>query len=241
MKPCVSVVIPVFNCARFVAEAIESVFAQSFADFELIVIDDASTDESARICARYGERIRLLKNETNGGIGYTRHRGAREARGRHIAYLSADDVWYPEYLETMIEEATKHPGKILFSRYYFVKEDGDPWLGFVVPPFRTHEEFKSKVWDYAERFNCFVNFSTTFFPIEVFGKVSFDPDQRICEDLKFLLQSMEHFEYHLVEKPLLKYRLHETNQTKIHQNDIRETVRRIIRDVKARNRATERS
>jgi glycosyltransferase involved in cell wall biosynthesis len=95
----VSVIIPLFNKAPYVQRALDSVTAQTFTDFELIVVDDGSTDEGPRIVEAYNDpRIRLVKQE-NAGPGAARNRGIADARGEFIAFLDADDEWFPDYLE----------------------------------------------------------------------------------------------------------------------------------------------
>jgi len=110
--PRVSVVIPVFNCERFVAEAVESVLAQSFRDLELIVIDDGSTDRSPEIVAqliRDERRARLHVNERNLGLSVTSNRGWQEARAPYVARLDADDVALPDRLSRQVPFLDDHP------------------------------------------------------------------------------------------------------------------------------------
>jgi glycosyltransferase involved in cell wall biosynthesis len=112
--PVVSVIIPTFNRARFVVEAIESVLAQTFAALEVIVIDDGSTDETARVLAPYGERIRYLRTE-NRGISAARNTGMRAARGQYIAWLDDDDLWLPEKIAIQVEVLARYPAAVLVS------------------------------------------------------------------------------------------------------------------------------
>lgn len=98
----VSVIIPLYNKAPYVRRALDSVAAQTFDDFELIVVDDGSQDEGARIVEEYGDaRIRLIK-QRNAGPGAARNRGIKEARGELLAFLDADDEWMPPYLEESV-------------------------------------------------------------------------------------------------------------------------------------------
>jgi glycosyltransferase involved in cell wall biosynthesis len=95
----VSVIIPLYNKALYIRRALDSIARQTFKDFELIVVDDGSTDEGARIVLEYSDsRLRLI-TQANAGPGAARNRGILEARGEFIAFLDADDEWLPEYLE----------------------------------------------------------------------------------------------------------------------------------------------
>lgn len=99
----VSVIIPLFNKAPFVGRALSSVLAQSFSDFEVIVVDDGSTDSGAEIVEALAEpRVRIIR-QTNAGPGAARNRGLSEAQGEFVAFLDADDEWLPEYLEDSLK------------------------------------------------------------------------------------------------------------------------------------------
>ena len=97
-KPCVSVIVPTFNRAWILKEAIDSVLAQNYRDFELIVIDDGSTDHTRDILHPYRDRLTVIR-QANAGVSAARNRGIRAASGRLIAFLDSDDLWLPGKLE----------------------------------------------------------------------------------------------------------------------------------------------
>ena len=101
--PLISVVIPAYNVAPYIAETLDSVFAQTLTDFEIIVVNDGSpdTDELERALAPYLDRVRYIRQE-NRGAGAARNRGVREGRGEFVAFLDGDDLWLPEYLEKQL-------------------------------------------------------------------------------------------------------------------------------------------
>jgi len=100
--PRVSVIVPLFNKADYVGRALASISSQSFADFEVIVVDDGSTDGGAEIVAKHGDsRVRLVR-QRNSGPGAARNRGIEQSRGLLLAFLDADDEWLPHYLEASI-------------------------------------------------------------------------------------------------------------------------------------------
>ncbi len=104
MRELVSIVMPSYNTAKFIAESIRSVQAQTYPHWELIIVDDCSTDDTDEVVKEFlsDERIRFLKNEKNSGAAVSRNRALREAGGKWIAFLDSDDLWHPEKLEKQI-------------------------------------------------------------------------------------------------------------------------------------------
>lgn len=108
ITPLVSVIIPNYNYARFLPQALDSVLAQSYSNFEIIVVDDGSTDDSKAILRSYGERIRWFEQQ-NQGVSAARNRGVKESRGQLIAFLDADDIWLPLKLERQVQLFLDNP------------------------------------------------------------------------------------------------------------------------------------
>jgi len=103
----VSIVIPLYNKALYVERALDSIGAQTFSDFEVIVVDDGSTDNGASVVARYPDpRVRLI-TQSNAGPGPARNAGIGEAQGEFVAFLDADDEWLSTYLEESVESLEK--------------------------------------------------------------------------------------------------------------------------------------
>lgn len=99
----VSIIMPAYNCEHFIAEAIRSVLSQTYTDWELIIVDDCSTDNTAQIVASFDDtRIVYQRNEKNVGAALTRNKALQIAKGHYIAFLDADDLWAPEKLEHQI-------------------------------------------------------------------------------------------------------------------------------------------
>src|SRR5690349_3602213 len=99
--PKVSVIIPTYNRAQFIARAVDSVLEQTYKDFEIIVIDDGSSDNTQEILKAYEGKIRYVYQQ-NKGISAARNRGIQEAKGEYIAFLDSDDVWKPEKLSVQV-------------------------------------------------------------------------------------------------------------------------------------------
>lgn len=127
-SPHISGIMAARNAAPFVGAAIESALQQTYANFELLVVDDASTDETGEIVAGYAKRdarVRLIRQETWGGPCAARNLALREARGEWIAVLDSDDLWHPNRLERQIALIEKNPAACLItSDYQYVNEEG---------------------------------------------------------------------------------------------------------------------
>ena len=106
--PAVSVIIPTYNRAPLIPQAIDSVLQQTFADFEIIVVDDGSTDDTESVVKTYGDRVRYVRTP-NGGIGHARNVGMKHARGRYFTFLDSDDLLYPYALELQTRLLERFP------------------------------------------------------------------------------------------------------------------------------------
>lgn len=121
MAELFSVVIPAYNASRFIGAAVASVLDQTYGDVEIIVVDDCSTDDTARELERFGDGIRVVRHETNKGASEARNTGVRQCRGELVAFLDSDDLWVPQKLEIFAECLRGHPEVLLavsdFSRF----------------------------------------------------------------------------------------------------------------------------
>ena len=126
--PKISIVTPAYNCEKYLEEAVNSVLAQSFEDWELLIIDDCSKDATwlrMQTLAKKDNRIRIVQNRHNSGSAATRNNGIRQARGEWIAFLDSDDLWRPEKLERQMSVLRKHPdASFLFTGSAFIEDDG---------------------------------------------------------------------------------------------------------------------
>lgn len=126
--PVVSVIMPAYNASRFLAEAIGSVANQSEENWELLVIDDCSADDSFDIAQRYAardSRIQVLRNHVNLGVAKTRNRGVELAKGKYVAFLDSDDVWHPEKLERQLKKMRDTGAGICYCSYRIIGAAGD--------------------------------------------------------------------------------------------------------------------
>lgn len=129
MDKLVSIIVPAYRAENVIAETMDSVLAQTFPDWELLLIEDAGGDGTAERIERYirehaESRIRLIRQPENGGAAKARNRGLREARGRYIAYLDADDLWEPQKLERELGFMREKDAAFVFTGYEFADENG---------------------------------------------------------------------------------------------------------------------
>ncbi|WP_394146951.1 glycosyltransferase [Shewanella atlantica] len=126
MTPKVSVVMPIYNVQHFVKQAINSVLAQTFTDFELILVNDCSTDKSLEISRTIlDHRIRIVNHTTNKGLAAARNTGIRHAIGRYVAFIDSDDMWHADKLMLHVEHLNRSPKVgISFSRSSFMNHKG---------------------------------------------------------------------------------------------------------------------
>ena len=127
----ISIIVPVYNAERYILQTMDSVAAQTFADWELLLVDDCSQDRSAELIEQYidehpGLRIRLIRQDGNAGAAAARNRGLDEAKGRYIAFLDADDLWYEQKLGLQLQFARKTHAGVVFTASEFGDEQAVP-------------------------------------------------------------------------------------------------------------------
>ena len=125
MKDLVSIIVPSYNCAKYLPDTIGSVLAQTYENWELLIVDDCSTDNTEEVVKSFGDdRIRYLKNEQNSGAALSRNYALREAKGRWIAFLDSDDMWMPEKLEHQIAFMEENGYSFSCTKRVLCQEDG---------------------------------------------------------------------------------------------------------------------
>lgn len=144
----VSIVMPAYNCEKYVVEAINSVLVQTYRNWELLVLDDGSKDNTIRIIEEFSQkdsRIKALPNGRNMGVSATRNRGIELATGDWIAFLDSDDMWEPLKLEKQFNVVEKKSAEFLFTGSSFINEEGEPFKGiFEVPEKVTYKKLRNQ-------------------------------------------------------------------------------------------------
>lgn len=148
MQKTVNVFMPCYNCGKYVGQAIESILGQSYTDFELVIIDDGSSDNSVEVINSYAlkdRRIRLLENEVNKGVVYTRNRGLEECQCDYMALMDADDIALPERLEKEIAFLNKHEDIVAVGGLYQLMDETGKLLENKLELTEFDEEIRAKM------------------------------------------------------------------------------------------------
>lgn len=144
----VSIVMPAYNCEKYVVEAIKSVLAQTYRNWELLVLDDGSKDKTLQIIEEFSKkdsRIKTISNEKNIGVSATRNRGIELASGEWIAFLDSDDMWNQLKLEKQFEIVEKKAAEFLFTGSSYINEEGEPFKGiFEIPEKITYKKLRNQ-------------------------------------------------------------------------------------------------
>lgn len=208
--PLISVIIPTYNGGQFIARTLQSVLDQTFQDFEILVVDDGSVDNTAEVVQQFTRRIRYFR-KPNGGPASARNFGLRRAKGNYIALLDHDDLWLPKRLETQLPLFDKDPKiGVVFSDCY-IKATNDS----VVPEtsFQEAKPFAGEVFEKLFLRN-FVPSLTTLVRRECFDCVGFfDESGRMTmtDDYHMWLRIAVHYRYAFHPKPLAVYYRHSSN------------------------------
>jgi glycosyltransferase involved in cell wall biosynthesis len=203
--PTLSVLMPAYNAGRFIDQAIESVLAQSFSDFEFIIVDDGSTDDTRAIIERYAARdprIRLFSRPNTGLVG-ARNDTLAPARGEFLAFLDADDVALPGRFERQVSYLQAHPEYVLVaSRVIIIDPDGDPLR--IMGEALGHEDLERGL--LGARGQLLYNSSVTARQQAVLAVGGYMPDTDPAEDLDLFLRLAEVGRMVVLDEPLTMYR-----------------------------------
>lgn len=195
--PLISVIIPTYNRASMVAEAIESVLNQRFDTFELIVVDDGSTDETQKVLAGYNAAITVIR-QANKGVSAARNKGIHAARGNLIAFLDSDDLWQPGKLACQFEFFQNHPETLIC-------QTEEIWIrnGKRVNPKKRHRKPSGDIFIPSLEL-CLVSPSAVMMRKTLFKKVGlFDENLPACEDYDLWLRVACQYPVTLIDKPLV--------------------------------------
>lgn len=197
----ISIIIPTYNAERFILNTINSVKAQTYKNWEIIVIDDCSSDRTVQIVKEQqvaDKRIRIIKLKNNSGAAIARNTGIKSANGKYVAFLDSDDLWLPEKLEKQVVFMQENDIVFSFTSYQIINQDGTSTGKFIHAPEKINYNGLLK--------NTIIGCLTVMINIEKLGKIQM-PNIRTRQDtatwLKILKQG--HYAYGL-DEVLSKYR-----------------------------------
>ena len=196
-SPTVSVIIPTYNRGWILKEAVDSVFAQDFTDFELIVVDDGSTDNTQKILDTFGRNI-IVIHQSNQGVSAARNRGIAESRAQLIAFLDSDDLWLPQKLTRQVTFFRSNPDAL-------IAQTEETWVrsGVRVNPKKRHHKFSGVIFEPSLAL-CLVSPSAVMIRRSLFDIVGvFDESLLACEDYDLWLRISSRYPVYLIDEPLI--------------------------------------
>lgn len=199
MGELVSIIMPSYNTAKYIAESIQSVLDQTYKNWELIIVDNFSTDNTDEIVRPFlvDERIHYLKNELNSGAAVSRNRALREAKGRWIAFLDSDDLWMPEKLEKQISFMETNDYSFSYTEYEEIDVNGNKTGVYVTGPKKIT---KAGMFNY-----CWPGCLTVMYDKEVIGLIQI-VDIKKNNDYAMWLKACRKANCYLLDEELSKYR-----------------------------------
>ncbi len=195
--PRVSIILPTHNRKAFVLEAADSVLAQTYEDFELIVVDDGSADGTGEALKQYGESLHYLY-QANQGVSVARNNGLALAQGEFIAFLDSDDLWLPKKLAIQVAFMDQHPqAQICYTDELWVRR------GVRVNPKKRHAKYSGEIYPHCLPL-CIISPSSALMRRGLFAQVGpFDPGLPVCEDYDLWLRVAARFPVFFIPQRLI--------------------------------------
>lgn len=226
MRPTVSVIIPAHNRERFIGDAVNSILAQTLTDFELVVVDDGSTDATTALVSAIGDpRVRLVRHERNRGIPAARNTGLEEAQGKYIAWLDSDDTARPHRLEEQVRFLESHPEVAMVGCCAGkIGPAGKRKRGSRIPPLAPSEV------------GAWLLFRSAFQQSSITGRADvlkdypYHDDNPVCEDLDVFLRLQKSHVLLNLPRVLIDRRLHEDQTIRRYRDTILERKMKLLAD-----------
>lgn len=194
----VSVIVPTFNRAAFLKETINSVLEQSYQDFELIVVDDGSTDLTREVIQGYQVPKLIYIYQENQGVSAARNKGIQTAQGEYFAFLDSDDLWVRDKLQTQVVWMEAHPEvPACYTDEIWIRREKR------VNPMKKHQKYSGWIFDKCLPL-CIISPSSILMRQELFHKVGFfDETLPVCEDYDLWLRITKDHPIHFIPRPLI--------------------------------------
>jgi glycosyltransferase involved in cell wall biosynthesis len=210
VKPKVSVIMPVHNGEKYIVEAIESGLAQTYSNFELIVVNDGSTDGTYERIRPFLDRIKYVAHPARRGVCAAANTGIENATGKLIAFFDSDDVWLPEKLELQVQYQQEHPQVALVHTDYLLFDEGG-----ILPKDNSPPDVKRAGWIFPELFaECVICANTVMVRRDCLEKVGAFDETLYTGDYDLWLRIARAYEIGYVPRVLTKYRQHPAQLSK---------------------------
>lgn len=205
-KPLVSIILPIHNVELYIKDCLDSIFKQTWENFELIIIDDGSTDNSQLVIKRYNdERLKYVKNEVNKGIVFSLNKGISLAKGKYIARIDGDDMMHKIRLEKQVQYLEMHPNIVIVGSWHYVINDSNEIIGLKEYPVHDQE---------IKLLKFFMNpFShpSLMMRKDIFKKNVYSDKFSYCEDYELWMKISDQFHVANIPECLTFFRVHGVN------------------------------
>lgn len=212
MSALVSIVLPVYNGEKYLEESIKSIIAQTYCDWELIVVDDGSTDNSSSIAQKYAncdKRIHYFKNEKNLKLPRSLNKGFSLSKGEYLTWTSDDNRYLPDALEEMVNALEQNDVEFVFADCDIIDENGK-----VIEVFKIPQDFRDSIHVVNHIGACFL------YTRKVYNAVGeYNPNKFLVEDYDYWLRIITEFPYTNIDKILYQYRFHSGALTSTEKNE----------------------
>lgn len=205
MKELVSIITPLYNSEEFISETVDSVLAQSYNNWEMLIVDDCSTDKGVNIVKKYqneDDRIKLIQLEKNSGAAVARNIAIKNANGRYIAFLDSDDLWQPKKLKRQIKFMQENDYAFTYTNYQKITESGGLIDEIVISPLKLN--YKKAL--HANYIGCL----TAIYDTKKIGKI-YMPEIRKRQDYGLWLKILKQVNGHGLNENLAYYRVRENS------------------------------
>ncbi|MBB3119608.1 glycosyltransferase family 2 protein [Pseudoduganella violacea] len=221
--PAISVVMPAYNAAAFLQEAIDSILAQTFTDFELIVINDGSTDATVSLLAQQSDpRVRVVDNGVNRGLIYTRNLGIDLATAPFIAFLDSDDLAFPQRLQRQYDYLQQHPEVDAVGCWSQpIDAEGRP------RPYAWRLPGDSDFVKATLLFRAYISTPAFFVRTEVMRALRFSPEHDLAEDYDMYTRGVQHYRFVNLPEVLIAIRIHGNNITRLKKDRLAQNMNAI--------------
>lgn len=223
--PLVSVNMPVYNGESFIKKAIESILSQTFQDFEFIIVNDGSTDNTVAIIEQFNDpRIKLVHNDQKSGLAHVRNKAINESGGKYIAILDSDDIAYPDRLQKQVDFLETHSGYCLVCSWVDYIDGNGKIVG------NEYLEYADNEIPSALFFlDCIAQSSVMMRRDMLPGNLPYNTDLVIGEDYDLWIQLAKKYKMHIMQEPLIQYRNHLSNTSQNMRDSVDRMIRKIMR------------